>query len=226
MPRTMPRVEAILRHLHGAGVPPVTLLVVPGLDWSPAQLERLRELAALGHPMAAHGWCHHTEPRRLRHRLHAALISRNVAEHLALDTAGVLELMQRSQDWFPAQDLPRPTLYVPPAWALGAVGPADLAQTPYAQVEVTSGVWQREANGPFRLVRLPLTGYEADTPLRQWFLTRWNGWQVRRACQRGLPLRLSIHPDDLHLRVAGQLREHLAMPWQCLPYGSLLRSGD
>ena len=50
---------------------------------------------------------------------------------------GVIELMQQCYDWFAASRLPQPALYVPPAWAMGAIGRTRLA-----------------ADGPFRLYEL------------------------------------------------------------------------
>ncbi|MFO8026638.1 MAG: DUF2334 domain-containing protein [Opitutales bacterium] len=67
MPHTLERVERILYWLKARDVPPVTLLVVPGRPWEAPQIERLRQLAATGHELAAHGWHHETTPRRLYH---------------------------------------------------------------------------------------------------------------------------------------------------------------
>jgi predicted deacetylase len=205
MPETLDRVDAILDWLGRDSIPKITFLVVPGKPWSPRDLDRLRRLVAAGHRLAAHGWAHQTTPRRLGHRLHAALLSRNVAEHLALDSAEITALMQRSFQWFAEQQLPEPSLYVPPAWALGRIVPEHRKQLPYAQIETTSGLLQREPTGRYTQRRLPLTGYEADTPLRAGFLRRWNRWQAASAQRSQRPLRISIHPDDLNLRLRDQL---------------------
>ena len=216
MPETMDRVESILQWLGELGIPPVTLLVVPGKPWSSGRIESLRRLAGKGHVLAAHGWCHRTTPRGLRHRLHAAFLSRNVAEHLALDSAGILALLHRSHAWFAANRLPPPRLYVPPAWALGPIHPGDLARAPFRVIETTFGLirpTEPDRAAPSgrkpRFERLPLTGYEADTAVRAAFLRRWNQSQVRKAARHGKPLRLSIHPDDPRLRLANQLERHL-----------------
>lgn len=214
MPGTLPRVERILDWLQARGVPPVTLLVVPGCPWEPAQIGRLRQLAAAGHPLAAHGWRHTTQPRRLYHRLHAALISRQVAEHLDLDSREILELLHRSRDWFGENDLPRPELYVPPAWALGPLRRTDLAKAPFEMIETTRGLIHLQADASadpamIHFQKLPLTGYEADTPLRECFLRRWNAAQAALAARHSRPLRISIHPDDLQLRAADQLEAQI-----------------
>jgi predicted deacetylase len=223
MPHTMERVERILDWLKERSVPPVTLLVVPGRPWQPGQIERLRELAALGHQLAAHGWHHETTPRRLYHRIHATLISRNVAEHLDLDSRGILELMQRSNNWFVENDLPAPDFYVPPAWALGPINQTDLAEVPFQLIETTRGlIYPARKAGPenkdSRFQKLPLTGYEADTALREFFLRRWNAAQAKTARRKNLPLRISIHPDDLDLRIADQIGQQIKDVEAFLPY--------
>jgi len=248
MPHTLERVDRIIDWLNARNVPPVMLLVVPGRPWEPHQIERLQQLAAAGHELAAHGWHHQTRPRRLYHRLHAALISRNVAEHLDLDSPGILALMQRSRNWFGENDLPLPDFYVPPAWALGPIKKADLAQVPYRMIETTRGLIHlgREAyphasrrsatktktsrkTSPncgdlepglpaIHFQKLPLTGYEADSPFREFFLRRWNAAQAKTAARKNLPLRISIHPDDLKLRVADQMEQHIGAVTAFLPY--------
>ncbi len=216
MPETLDDVEALLALCTGAGVPAVTLLVVPGRPWSDAHLARLAAMARAGHPLAAHGWRHGVDRYGgLYHRLHGALLSRRVAEHLALDEAGIAALMARSHAWFEAQGLPAPSLYVPPAWALGWVSPGTLRSLPFRRVEVLRGVLE-VASG--RLEPLPLVGFEADTPVRAAVLGAWNRAQTAAARRRGRPLRIGIHPGDLRLRLAGPLRALLGRPFRYLDY--------
>lgn len=219
MPHTLARVERILDWLKTRGVPPVTLLVVPGRPWEPRQIERLHRLAAEDHELAAHGWQHKTRPRRLTHRLHAALISRNVAEHLDLDSQRILERMQRSRNWFSEKGLPLPDFYVPPAWALGPISKADLAQAPYKRIETTRGLIHLGLPS-IQFQKLPLSGYEANTLFRKFFLRRWNASQAKAAKRRNLPLRISIHPDDLKLGLADQMDEQIQSVQAFLKYKS------
>lgn len=239
-PQTFAQVERILEWLQVRAVPPVTLLVVPGRPWQSAQLQRLRQLTEAGHELAAHGWQHQTQPRRLAHRIHAALISRNVAEHLDLDSPDILALMQRARDWFPAHGLPSPDCYVPPAWALGRIARVHLAQAPFRTIETTRGLIHLHAHTAASVQpagappgsgtractcqNLPLTGYQADTRLRECFLRRWNALQARIAVRTRRPLRISIHPDDLQLRIADQLDQHLRSVQSFLPYSGLNRT--
>ncbi|ADE55401.1 conserved hypothetical protein [Coraliomargarita akajimensis DSM 45221] len=218
MPETMDRVEAILHWLETLKVPPVTLLIVPGKDWSADQIDRLRELETQGHELAAHGWHHKTCPRKLYHRIHAALISRDVAEHLDLNSAGVLELMRQSGNWFVENGFVHPQLYVPPAWALGPLSPGDRVSAPYALIETTRGLIAPKTS---ERTPLPLTGFEADTCFRERFLRWWNQHQATKAKRTSKPLRISIHPDDLQLRVADQMEALLKEPWEYLSYRDL-----
>jgi len=216
MPHTLDRVTRIITWLGERGAAPVTLLVVPGRSWQAEQISHLNELAKAGHTLAAHGWLHESNPRRLYHRLHAALISRRVAEHLDLDSKNILNLLNRSRNWFKANNLPVPDFYVPPAWALGPITKTDLAQAPYKLIETTRGLLYLNSGISFQ--RLPLTGYEADTPFREFFLRPWNAAQARSAIRKELPLRISIHPDDLELRIADQLDQQIQAVQEFLPY--------
>lgn len=225
MPDTLERVADLLDWLAKRGVPPVTLLVVPGLNWKTTQLNQLREWADTGHELAAHGWVHKTRPRRLYHRAHAALISRNVAEHLDLNSPGILQLLHRAREWFPSQALPTPNIYVPPAWALGPIQRPELQQAPYKQIETTSGRYHIDGTtdpGSIRFEKLPLTGYEADTPARAGFLRCWNRLQTRLAREKDKPLRLSIHPNDRQLRLHDQLAAQLDAVDRFEPYENAL----
>ncbi|PDH29988.1 MAG: DUF2334 domain-containing protein [Puniceicoccaceae bacterium MED-G30] len=218
MPETMTRVEALLSWLQDRKVPPVALLVVPGKPWTEATIQRLADFSAQGHELVAHGWTHQTTPRKLYHRLHSQLISRNVAEHLALNASGVFDLMQRSAQWFPRNGLPQPVTYIPPSWALGSIGREALSRLPYRIVENTRGVihtQRAECTG------LPLIGFEADNARRKSFLRIWNHWQVCRATRSGKPLRISIHPDDLQLRLADQMDTIIGLPTEFLSYRNL-----
>lgn len=206
MPETLDPVARLLDLLDTQGVRPVTLLVVPGRDWQPAQIEQLRQWQARGHELAGHGWLHHVErPRGLYHRLHARFISRNVAEHLALDATGIAALIARNHAWFANHDLPAPSLYVPPAWAMGAIARRDLAALPFAHHEYLGGVLSARSG---RFLPIPMLGYEADTPARAPVIRLWNHINRQRARASGW-LRIGIHPWDLDLHLAEDLRRDL-----------------
>ncbi|MDT8448925.1 MAG: polysaccharide deacetylase family protein [Wenzhouxiangellaceae bacterium] len=218
-PATLDRVGVIFDRLRRAGLLPVTLLVVPGARWDEAGLARLRELFAAGAVPAGHGWHHRARCiRGIRHRLHAALISRNAAEHLALSRRGILRLMERNHRWFSDHDLPVPSLYVPPAWAMGPVPRRFLDRLPFARYETLAGVYDAPSK---RFVRLPMAGFEADTAPRAAFVRPFNALNRALARVSGRPLRLGIHPDDFDLRLAGDLERALAAGGEALDYSVL-----
>ena len=86
MPSTLNRVSRLtqdLTHLQSCNI---TMLVVPGHQWSREQLDVLREFEQQGYILCGHGWHHSSKKiRGVYHRLHSLLVSRHAAEHLALD---------------------------------------------------------------------------------------------------------------------------------------------
>lgn len=205
-PDTLDRVARLLELLEPAGTR-VALLVVPGLDWTPAGVARLAAWGDEGFELAGHGWVHQRTPRSLYHRLHALVISRDQAEHLSATRDEARALVRRGRDWFAAHDLPAPTFYVPPAWAMGALQPSDLVELGYLFAEAQWGFHDLE-RGAF--LRSPLIGFEADTWWREHALAVFNAWQVAAARRRGRPLRLGLHPFDLELRRADEARARVA----------------
>ena len=55
---------------------------------------------------------------------------------------------------------------------------------------------------------MPLLGFEADTAFRAWSLNLFNRINFVTALTTGRPLRVSIHPQDLQLRLGEQV-----LPW-------------
>ncbi len=217
MPATLDRTARIIDRLKLLNMNPVTLLVVPGTGWDPDTISQLRSWVGDGIELAGHGWKHRVDRiRGLRHRLHSVFISRDVAEHLALDRDAAVNLMQRCHRWFEDNGLPAPTLYVPPAWAMGDVPHASLDALPYRHYEVLTGVYT--ARQGFR--RLPMVGFEADTRFRAWACRAWNSVNLRSAGTER-PLRLSIHPDDPELLLGEDLEQLLVEGGNALAYNDL-----
>lgn len=206
MPETLARVQGIVELCAAVNPGTVTLLVVPGGAWDRAGVERLRAWQSQGHRLAGHGWVHRVERfGGLAHRIHGLLISRRVAEHLALDAEGIADLIRRCHAWFADQGLGPPDLYVPPAWALGSIPPRNLARLPFTRYEVLTGV--RDAASA-RFQPVPLLGYEADTAARAPFIRLWNRVNRRLARVQGL-LRIAIHPRDPELALGSDLARDL-----------------
>ncbi len=216
MPETLDAVEGHIEGLRALGHQRMTLLVVPGRRWNADTIERLAQWQREGLELAAHGWHHRAQ--RLGgpyHWLHAGLISRHCAEHLALDELQIVELMEAAADWFSDQGLQRPETYVPPAWALGSLSRDQLARLPYKRIETTCGLLST-VDG--RLDHLPLVGFEADTAAREHLLRRWNRFQIKWAWRRQRPLRIGIHPRDHELRLADDLQRLIRGDWVSICY--------
>ena len=219
MPQTLSLVNELLEECRTGGVDHITLLVVPGLEWTVEQLDELRRWQAAGHELAGHGWVHRIGSiRSLYHWLHSRLLSRDVAEHLSLSPTEVVALINRCAGWFVERELGIPKLYVPPAWAVGALPLAARKQLGFSMLETLTGVSLLRQD---RSLQLPLVGFEADTAFRSFFLRRWNAWTIHRARAGGKPLRISLHPHDHRLRLADELRRTLSLPWTCRSYASL-----
>lgn len=220
MPSTLDRVERILELLRRAGAETTTLLVVPGRKWSAGDLRRLERWGGAGHRLAGHGWSHRAPPPRgLRHRLHAALISRDRAEHLSRGREEVRGIVRRCHEWFERSGLARPDLYVPPAWALGPLTADDLRALPFRWYETLTG-FVDAASGTRKLV--PLVGFEADTPLRAAALRASNSANLGVARAWDRPVRVSLHPYDLELELARSPRTLLRRRWRWVDEAAVL----
>ena len=207
MPNTMSRVQMLIDAAASSGVQNLTLLVVPGLSWTPHDLETLRRWQDKGLALAGHGWVHNcASPKSWYHRLHSLLLSRNVAEHLSCQNVRErIALVQRCGEWFEGHRLGMPHLYVPPAWALG-IPQDEFAQLPFCLVETLTGVADCRTG---TVHRLPLLGFEADTKFRRLFVAGFNRANAVVAGWGRQPVRVSIHPYDLELLLADDLRRCL-----------------
>ncbi len=216
MPETLPAVDRLMPVLGHLPADSITLLVVPGRSWQQADIDWLHSLQNKGHRLAGHGWLHYCrKPRSMYHRLHGLFLSRNAAEHLSLPRSGIHELIARCHGWFAEQGLRNPALYVPPAWAMGNISRSMLRELPFARYEMLQGVYHCDSD---LFDRLPLTGYEADTPSRASFLRTFNCYNRRRAGRDRQPLRIGIHPHDLQYRLAADLLKDIQGVERALNY--------
>jgi len=218
-PDTLDACARLIERLRAGGIPTehVPLLVVPGRDWRTAHLDRLRGWQERGFELAAHGWSHRARCiASLGHRLHAWLLSRDAAEHLALDEEAIARLIARSHRWFADHDLPPPALYVPPAWALGPIAHRRLRALPFRYYEDLWGMLDL-AHGRYR--KLPLVGFEARSRGRSAPLRLWNGLNVALGAD-ARPVRVALHPGDDQGPLAGSLARILerirSVSWRSL----------
>ena len=155
----------------------------------------------------------------LYHRLHSALLSRDVAEHLSFSGDGIQRLVWDCYRWFISNGLTPSPLYVPPAWALGALTPAQLAGLPFRYVETLSGVHDTHKH---TFTRLPLAGFEADTAFRAWTLRFFNAINISQSRRSGTPIRIGLHPDDFELRLAGEITPLIKAVTKAVAYPQVL----
>lgn len=206
-PETLDRVQLILDQLPAVCRRNLTLLVIPGKAWSQQDLIRLRHWQEQGYALAGHGWSHRAERiSSVYHRLHAWLISRDAAEHLALSRDQIVTLLHRNHEWFVSHGFSPPDFYVPPAWAMGAVTRADLAASPFRYFETGHGLYDARTSSS---AWLPLAGFEADTRFRRHALTWWNRLNAFTGSDSH-PLRIGIHPFDLELLLGDSMHSYLA----------------
>ena len=223
MPETLDDVARHVDAIERTGNLPCALLVVPCRGWTDKDIDRVRAWTDRGFEIAGHGWLHDCTPRSLYHRLHSLVISRNVAEHLAHDNKSLCELVARCHAWFGEHGLPVPTMYVPPAWAMGALTKSDMRELPFRYFESLTGVYDAES-GVFQ--KLPVVGFEADTLLRQCALRMTNGIAQTSARLSGTPLRISIHPFDDTYRIAADLDRMLCAGYRARAIDDLAAQGD
>ena len=208
LPETLDDILEVIRVMDSCGLPPAPILVSPGCGWADEQVETLQTLARNGHELVGHGWIHQVQKiRGVRHRIHSLLLSRNAAEHLAMSTEDLENMLRRCHAWFPEHDLPAPTMYVPPAWGLGKLPRQTMRKLPFRHYETLTGIYDSETD---IFTRLPLVGFEADTVARALGLTLFNTVNTTLARIMGKPLRVAIHPRDLQLKLGKKLRKLLA----------------
>jgi predicted deacetylase len=218
MPETLALTGEILERLRAAGLDLATLLVVPGRNWRAEDLDELRRHCEAGAELAGHGWTHRAgPPQDMKHRLHSLLISRNAAEHLSLTADDITTLVQRCHAWFVEQDLPRPELYVPPAWAMGALSRPALDRLPFSYYETLAGIYDSKTR---RFSLSPMVGFETDTWLRALPVRAWNALNRLWAGSRR-PLRVAIHPQDFSLKLADDLERLIAARGTAISYTQL-----
>jgi predicted deacetylase len=200
MPENLNQVLEIINFLKDHQVFSITLLVVSGRDWCNEDISVLKNLEDSGIELAGHGWRHQIDKfKTFRHRLHGLLLSRHEAEHLSLSENAIYHLIEKSYQWFLDTGLAPPSLYVPPAWAMGSISRKQLKTLPYRYYESLFSVYDSLRD---RTLPMAVCGYMADTKSRSWFLRTSN---AVNQCLIRLPLRIAIHPNDLRLPLAKDL---------------------
>lgn len=205
-PQTIPMAMAVLAMLKDHGKKEITLLLIPGLFKDNSSLRELQKLLEK-YPdaeLAGHGWSHKiVRKKSAYHHIHSMIISRDVGEHLSLPEAEIYHLINSCHGWFADHDLPKPEIYVPPAWAMGNISRSSLDSLPFRYYEYQFGVYDSQFK---KFHHLPVIGFEADTKIRQTALIAWNYFNLKigHYCHS---LRVAIHPFDLDLKLSSDLKE-------------------
>lgn len=222
MPETRRMVMHLLKALHKR-VPTlqpaqITLLVVPGKNWSDDDLRWLAGLQSQGYPFAGHGWKHTALTKKtLYHHIHSLILSRDAAEHLSQSSKELQTLVQSCSEWFPNHGFDEPLLYVPPAWAPGCLTLENWQALPFKYLETLGGL-RNIASGKY--YSLPLCGYESDTRMRAFFLRGFNEYNKLQAESRGKPLRIGLHPSDYKYTLSDAIFEDLCRVDRFIAYDS------
>ena len=195
----------ILDHLKSKyNIKKVSLLIIPGLNWDKEKIATLRKMQLEGMELAAHGWSHKSKPiKDINHFFHSKLISDDCAEHLSLSKIDIIKLMNDSYLWFHANNLKSPSLYVPPAWALGDINKQDLLNLPFSEVEVTSGIF---IDNNFFFI--PLIGFETKNYFRYVIvkISNFINYLLYKSFGR---IRIAIHPNDFELLLKHDIDKYL-----------------
>ncbi len=205
-PETM---EATRRMCRTLPLNPCTtrLLIVPGADWNRQALDSLRQLTDTGFRLSAHGWKHRiSQWGSLYHRIHGALFSGRVAEHLKLNPKQIEELLHNSCQWFVDNGFPAPDFYVPPAWAMGQIRKDRLRECPFRYYETLSGIYDAKADIHHKL---PLIGYEARRFASGPILRVCNAFGNLWSSLLNKPARIAIHPSDTELPLSNSMVKDL-----------------
>lgn len=219
MPETFVDCMYLVDRLRTLKVEPITLLVVPGRQWSKTQVVTLKQLQRDGVILAGHGWMHCVDTiNTTYHRIHSLILSRHVAEHLSRSSAEIRQLMLNNYNWFSDHGFVPPTLYVPPAWAMGKLTRDELPDLPFSYFETLLAVYDVKQKIEHKL---PIVGYEADTKFRSMALRLWNSSNETLAVSQKKPLRIGIHPRDHHHRLRDDIWSQISRCDKFLSYESI-----
>ena len=205
-PSNIDTIENIIQTLQNQyKIDKICILIIPGLDWHNAQINKLISWQNSGIEIAAHGWSHVAEQNKtIYHKLHSLFLSANCAEHLSKKREDLLIMITKSYNWFITNGFRRPLLYVPPAWALGNLKKTDLMQLGFTHYECTTGMIHNQ-----KYYFLPLLGFEEKTFIGAHIRRFFNSLNFFMAHFTGL-IRLAIHPNDFKLYLKNDVFNYLS----------------
>jgi predicted deacetylase len=204
-PATAAETSRWLSDLAALGVP-ASVLAVPGPWRGPALADapdfaaELRRAAAAGHELVLHGWTHTAQPDGGRSRRWSGQVAaRGAGEFWSLDEAAARERIEQGLGVLRAAGI-EPRGFVPPGYLASPGAQAALKASGLRYWTSHFAVHDLHAEHSHRVVALshrPATGADGR-PLPE----RSGAFLIARSPQwftgHGRPLRLALHPDDLH----------------------------
>ena len=199
---TIENIVNVLRFKYN--ITKLSLLIIPGLNWNTEQIKKMKNWQVQGIQVVAHGWTHVAQKKKsFLHIIHSFIISKDCAEHLSKNREDIVHLINKSFNWFIKNNFESPTLYVPPAWALGKINRNDIFLLPFDMVECTTGMFYK---GKYRF--LPLIGFEAKTLIRSKLLKFFNVINFIFGKLVGI-VRITVHPNDFNLLLSDDVKMYL-----------------
>ena len=205
-PKNLDKIENIIFILNNKfNINKFCILVIPGLKWNKYQIKKLKKWQNDGIEIAAHGWKHSSKlDKSLYHKIHSLMISKNCAEHLSKNKNDIINLIQKSYNWFISNGFKKPKLYVPPAWALGNINKNDINKLNFLYYECTTGLIHNK-----KYYFLPLIGFEEKFLIRGIVRKIFNSLNYFMASFTGV-IRIAIHPNDFHLYLKNDIKKYLS----------------
>jgi predicted deacetylase len=211
-PLTRDSVSAILETLATAGIPRVSLLVIPdhhhrgNITADPAFASWLRDLVAAGHEPVLHGYAHQRErrsPESARTRFLTRFYTADEGEFFDIGFQQARLLLARGRDELAQCAGLLPTGFIAPAWLLSAEGESAARDLGFAYTTRLRTVSDLYTN---RLEYSQSLCWSVRASWRRAMSLAWNRLLFHSLHSNPL-LRLSIHPPDFtHPAIAGQIQ--------------------
>jgi uncharacterized protein len=199
-PLTWHKVRAMIGDLAAAGVPRLSLLVIPDhhhsgpFSGNPEFCAWLRALVAAGHEPVAHGY-YHLRARQAGDGFYKSLIAshytKNEGEFLDLGREDAAERLRRAKAEFQACGL-APTGFIAPAWLLGREAEAAVRGEGFAYTTRIGSVLDFREGKQHRSQSLV---YSVRARWRRVCSLFWNFFLFRRL-RRAPLVRIGLHPPD------------------------------
>lgn len=198
-PETLDQVDQLLAAVRDHGIRKTTLFVETEAHWATRDVDRLRRWRDKGVAFGGQGLSqssipvkHWKKPRWRRvHSTDTGIQSERTE-------ANCVELIARCAEWFQSQRLARPNVYATPEWTLDRLSVSQLNRLPFRMYESRQGVIDINCR---RMYSLPSVSFEADSWFRSFALRSVNASNRAAAVISRRPLRVSLHPYDLTLRL-------------------------